>query len=677
MKITAVDVFPLAAELKEPFGFSQWTFRRRETTVVAVRTDEGLTGWGEAYGPSAPSAAALRDFFAPKVLGHDPRDTEALWHFLYARSLDYGQKGTMVAAISGLDIAFWDIKAQAAGVPLYRLLGGAEVEAIPCYATGFYFTEEDLERKFCAEAEQYLTDGFTAVKMKVGLGVERDASLVAAVRRAVGPKTRLMIDANHAYTVVEAVALGRRVEGHEIGWFEEPVSPLDLPGYLEVKRRLRIPIAGGEAEYTRFGFEPLLRRRAVDYAQPDLCACGGISEGWKIAAMASLYGVHVTPHAWGSAVGLAAALHFYAALPGPPASLRAPDKLLECDRTENPVRTEIVEEPIRFDQGKLFVPQGPGLGIAGARGGRMPLAFLISTVLITRPMPPPNWALAERAVLRASADAAREFAAKYTDPQGRFRCVERWGGNDGPDDVMETFHNWPLLYALGGDQSVLALYRRIWEAHLEQYTKARAPGIEMAERGMYYKEFITAFDWEHTGEGLQAFYHYGLASPDDAAFVQRSLRFAGFYLGPPNYDPQHRIIRSLHNGSRGPKLTPASELDWGGLPVEGDPERQSRYRTAANIRGDITTDDFVKQFEMAIQNIVEVVKKAGGKPENIMTFTIFTTRMAEYKASVRLLAEGYKRRMGDHYPAMALVEVQELVNPKAKVEIQGIAVLEG
>ncbi len=363
MKITAIDVHPLRVELREPFAFSQWTFRHRETTLVSVRTDEGLEGWGEAYGPAAPNAAAVRDFFAPHLVGRDPRDTEALWHFLYARSVDYGQKGTMLAAISSLDIAFWDIKAQAAGVPLYRLLGGAETESIPCYATGFYFTEKNLEGKFAREAESYLADGFTAMKMKVGLGVERDAALVETVRRAVGPEPRLMIDANHAYSATDAIALGRRVESHRITWFEEPVSPLDLRSYLEVKRRLSIPIAGGECEYTRFGFEPLLRRRAVDYAQPDLCSTGGISEGMKIATLASIYGVHVTPHAWGSAVGLAAALHFYAALPGPPATLLPAQKLIECDRTENPFRTEIAASPIRRKAGRLYVPQTPGLGI--------------------------------------------------------------------------------------------------------------------------------------------------------------------------------------------------------------------------------------------------------------------------------------------------------------------------
>jgi D-galactarolactone cycloisomerase len=153
------------------------------------------------------------------------------------------------------------------------------------------------------------------------------------------------------------------LRGHDIFWFEEPVSPLDIDGYLAVKQQSPIPLAGGECEYTRFGFEPLLRRRAVDYAQPDVCSCGGISEALKIAALASVYNIHVTPHAWGSAIGQAAALHFYAARPRHPGSLTAEDKMIECDQTENPFRTEIVREPIRFEQGQWFLPTGPGLGV--------------------------------------------------------------------------------------------------------------------------------------------------------------------------------------------------------------------------------------------------------------------------------------------------------------------------
>ncbi|MBI4874907.1 MAG: hypothetical protein HY822_09785 [Acidobacteria bacterium] len=205
-------------------------------------------------------------------------------------------------------------------------------------------------------------------------------------------------------------------------------------------------------------------------------------------------------------------------------------------------------------------------------------------------MPPPNWALAERALLAAYGDAAGEFAARYLDQRGFLRCVERWGGNDGPDDAMENFHNWPLVYALGGPEALLELYRTAWEGHLVQYTQARAPNVEMARHGMYHKEFVTSFDWEHTGEGLAAFHFYALAAPGDPTYRQRVRRFAGFYLnedpGAPNYDPQHKIIRSLHNGSRGPKLTGATPEDWGGEPIPGQPDRLTRYKTAGNIRGD-------------------------------------------------------------------------------------------
>ncbi|MCX6636264.1 MAG: hypothetical protein NT090_14465, partial [Acidobacteria bacterium] len=225
--------------------------------------------------------------------------------------------------------------------------------------------------------------------------------------------------------------------------------------------------------------------------------------------------------------------------------------------------------------------------------GGLLLAALCSAqvvVRVERPMPPPGWALAERALLRAYGDAAREFAARYLDDRGFLRCVERWGGNDGPDDAMENFHNWPLVYALGGPEVLLDIYRKAWEGHLAQFTKARAPGIEMAREGMYYKEFVTSFDWEHTGEELAAFHFYALACPGDALYRQRVRRFAGLYMNEdpeaPNYDPKNKIIRSLHNGSRGPKLTPATEQDWGGEPVAGKPDRLTRYSTAGNIRGD-------------------------------------------------------------------------------------------
>ena len=205
-------------------------------------------------------------------------------------------------------------------------------------------------------------------------------------------------------------------------------------------------------------------------------------------------------------------------------------------------------------------------------------------------MAPPSWALAQRLLLDTASAGVEAFYERFVDERGYLKCVERWGGNDGADDAMENFGGWTLLHALGGSDAVLKLYKSAWEGHIRQYTRARAPGVEMAEHGMYWREFVTSFDWEHTGEALAAFYLYGLAVPGDLMYRARTKRFAGFYTGDDpiadNYDPDVRIIKSLHNGSRGPKLTPATEMDWGGLPVEGDPDRLARYSTASNIRGD-------------------------------------------------------------------------------------------
>ena len=364
MRVRRVDAFHLRAPLLEPFRFSQFSYSQREAMLVRVLTEDGLAGWGEAYGPASVTAAIVRDFLGPLLTGRDPRATEALWELLFARSIDYGQKGVMLAAISALDIACWDLKAQDAGMPLYRLLGASPVESIECYWTGFYFGgQEPPTEHWEREARECLDSGFRAMKMKVGFGAARDADLVSAMRSFVGPDVKLSIDANHAYTPAEAIDLARRVERYGIHWFEEPVSPLDPEAYLEVKARTGIPLAGGECEYTRFGFDRWFRARAIDYAQPDICACGGITEGMKIAALASLTGIHVTPHAWGSAVGQAAALHYYAARPRQPFTLTPEAKLIECDRTENPFRKAIVRRSIELNRGRWILPSSPGLGI--------------------------------------------------------------------------------------------------------------------------------------------------------------------------------------------------------------------------------------------------------------------------------------------------------------------------
>jgi len=366
MKITSIRSYILQTKLKQPFRFSQWSYSARSATLVCIETECGLQGWGEAYGPPDVAKAAIDCFFAPLLLGRDPNDHEHLWHLMFARSLDYGQKGIMLAAISALDIAMWDLSAQSANMPLYRYLGGAEQQSIRCYATGFYFASDDMPgivSEFACEAERYQAMGFDAMKLKVGLGVRNDLRLIEAVRTSVSSETRVMIDANHAYDTTTAIDLCRRAAKYDLGWFEEPVSPLDPGAYAAVRLASEIPIAGGECEYTRFGFASLFRAGAVDYAQPDLCACGGITEAMKIATLASLYSVHVTPHAWGTAIGQAAALHFYAARVGNPATLVPETKLIECDLSENPLRNSIVADPICLSGGAWQIPQSPGLGI--------------------------------------------------------------------------------------------------------------------------------------------------------------------------------------------------------------------------------------------------------------------------------------------------------------------------
>ncbi|MBS14155.1 MAG: hypothetical protein CME19_21475 [Gemmatimonadetes bacterium] len=185
---------------------------------------------------------------------------------------------------------------------------------------------------------------------------------------------------------------------------------------------------------------------------------------------------------------------------------------------------------------------------------------------------PPEWAMLERLLIDAQVEAIAEFQTKYFDSRGYLLCIPRWGGNDGPDDAAENMLNWTVLYALGADRAVLDRYRVCWEGHLQQYTEAKTVEVEMARDGMYYKEFPVMFDWYHHGEWLSSFILEGLADPGDRIYNERLRRFAGLYMNEDpqakNYDPEHKIIRSLFNGSRGPLLRKATALDWAGDPVE-------------------------------------------------------------------------------------------------------------
>jgi D-galactarolactone cycloisomerase len=376
VKITDISTYILRAPLgSERFYSSQAAFPERNSLLVRIATEDGRVGWGEGgqYGPPSPVAAVIDDVFAPMLLGRSADAPVRVWEELYAFSRDFGRKGTYIEAISAIDIALWDLWGQALGQPVHALMGGAFRDRVPAYATGCYYRDNfgdesamlaDLE----AEAASYVGSGFRMLKMKVGLlPVALDAKRVELVRRTVGSDVDLLVDANHAYNAATAIRMGRVLEEHGVLWFEEPVVPEDRAGYRRVRDAIGVPVAGGEAEFTRFGFRELLAGGCLDIAQPDLCVAGGFSEFVKIQALATTFGVLTVPHVWGSGVALAAALHALATVPPLPYS-HAPVPLqnlpvVEYDRTRNPLRDDLLVENFALDDGFLRVPDGPGLGI--------------------------------------------------------------------------------------------------------------------------------------------------------------------------------------------------------------------------------------------------------------------------------------------------------------------------
>jgi D-galactarolactone cycloisomerase len=330
---------------------------------VEITTADGITGWGEAFGPPELTAPIVA-WLAPLLIGQDAMAREAIWQALYNRLRDHGQRGLVVEAISAIDIALWDIAGQALGLPVHRLLGGPLRLEIEAYATGFYRRERDDHLHYLVEeAEQRRAEGFGALKLKTGWGLKQDIALTKAFRAAIGPDCGLLVDCNHAYDAPAAIAYGNAVADCDIGWFEEPVPPEDIAGYLEVKARQPIPVAGGEASFARWGFAEMIARRSVDILQPDVAACGGISELKKIADMASAFGVRVNPHVWGTGVTLAASLHLLAVIPDNPPGLFPRPPVLELDRSPHPVRDAATSMPAVSAEGRVRVPEAPGLGV--------------------------------------------------------------------------------------------------------------------------------------------------------------------------------------------------------------------------------------------------------------------------------------------------------------------------
>ncbi len=369
MQIVDIKSYALQSPLQQPFAFSQGFVSKRSATLVEVVTDEGITGWGEAFNqglePPQISAAAIDHALRPLLIGADPLSTEVNWHRLYAAIRDYGRKGAVMAAISAVDIAQWDIAGKALGVPVYRLLGGAFRKRVQAYATGFYRLSGAGEaQRLADEAVRHAEAGFTAMKIKLGFGLTDDLAVMEAIQSALaGRSVSLMIDTNHAYGVAEAIRLGRALEPFNLRWYEEPVPPENLTGYREVKAAVNIPIAGGENEHSLYGFRDLIGQHCVDIVQPDLGSAGGFTSCRHVIALAHAHGLLVIPHVWGSAIGQAAALQLVAAIPVANYGLAATEPIFEYDCSSHPMRTSLVAQPVQHRDGWIDIPSQPGLGV--------------------------------------------------------------------------------------------------------------------------------------------------------------------------------------------------------------------------------------------------------------------------------------------------------------------------
>jgi D-galactarolactone cycloisomerase len=377
MRITAVKTYILRVPIKEKtFLSSQCLFPERNSLLVKIETDTGLTGWGEGgqYGPPEPVLACIEHVLTPLIIGEDPLKPVVVSENLYSMTRDFGQRGPYIEAISAIDIALWDIKGKYYKAPVCELLGGSYQESITAYATGGYYIYKDFKEgitdleALAEEAAGFLKKGFKVVKIKIGLlKIEEDIKRVEKIRKVVGDDFKLLIDCNHAYNFTSARKVTKYLEKFNVEFLEEPVPPEDLDGYSRLRLETSIPIAGGECFYTAYDFRRALEKDCLDVMQPDICVSGGFTEFIKIRSMAVTWNTRIIPHVWGSGIAIAAAIQAIATLqPVPYTFSPLPYQnlsVIEYDQSPNPLRDELLRQPFQLVDGKVIVPKKPGLGV--------------------------------------------------------------------------------------------------------------------------------------------------------------------------------------------------------------------------------------------------------------------------------------------------------------------------
>jgi D-galactarolactone cycloisomerase len=356
MKITDVKTIRLRATIPTAGQvFSRSGVRNsRSTTLVQVDTDEGISGIGSASGNGELIEVIVGKVLKPLLIGMDPTQIEEVWDKAYVRGghKEFGTRGVGVVALSGVDIALWDILGKVRGAPLYQLLGGKCRDKVPVYATALYPEEP---AKVAKRARTFAEQGFHGVKIKVGFDLDQDIQIVRAVRDELGKDFVVMTDANQGYTVDVALKASEAFAACGAFWLEEPLFVEDIAGHARLREKGKTPIAVGENLNTCYAFENFVVRGAVDFLQPDVARAGGITEVRKIAAMAAEHHVPLSFHTWGDGIALAASVHLSAAL--------KECVVMELDYTYNPLRAELLLEPLEVENGFLVPPDKPGLGV--------------------------------------------------------------------------------------------------------------------------------------------------------------------------------------------------------------------------------------------------------------------------------------------------------------------------
>ncbi|MBZ0298660.1 MAG: mandelate racemase/muconate lactonizing enzyme family protein [Anaerolineae bacterium] len=330
-----------------------------ETVFVKITADS-VTGWGECLAPVAPEAVAtlIDQLLAPALLGRDPLAVDVLWNTMYDLMRERGHYGGfMLDAISGCDIALWDLRGKLLNQPVYTLLGGAYRESIPCYVSGLP-RPDDAGR--VALAQDWTARDFHAFKLAAGNGVEADAASIAALRQALGPDATLLLDAHWVYTLDESIRLARGLEAENAAVLEAPINPEDLAAHVQLAAAVAIPIAIGETERTRYQFKPWLIQRGADLLQPDVGRTG-LSELIKIARMAEAFNIPVAPHlSVGLGVCIAASIHAAAAIPNL--------YMLEYQPPVFELANTLLKTPLVCAAGSYHLPEGTGLGVTMDEG---------------------------------------------------------------------------------------------------------------------------------------------------------------------------------------------------------------------------------------------------------------------------------------------------------------------